>query len=193
VDDIGVHRKRIRHFHELGVCHELTFSCYQRRPLLKDSFLCDLLSEAIDVATEKQRYLLLAHVFMPEHVHLLVYPQDEGYQINRFLYAVKRPFSARAKKYLSRTKAVLVRELTVRARPGKVSFRFWQEGPGYDRNIRSESTLLHAIKYIHNNPVRRGLCDYPDDWVWSSWLDYHSPFDIRRNRSPKVTLVEPRI
>ncbi len=30
------HRKRVRHFDEPGHVHELTFSCYERRPLLVD-------------------------------------------------------------------------------------------------------------------------------------------------------------
>jgi putative transposase len=52
----------------------------------------------------------------------------------------------------------LLDKLIVRERPGKMSFRFWQEGPGYDRNIASPDHLNDCINYIHGNPVRRGLC-----------------------------------
>jgi len=62
--------------------------------------------------------------------------------------------------------------LTIRDRPGHTSFRFWQEGPGYDRNIRKDDTLRAAIDYIHRNPVRRGLVGGPSDWKWSSWHAY---------------------
>jgi putative transposase len=47
----------------------------------------------------------------------------------------------------------LVTKLTVMERPGKPAFRFWQEGAGYYRNLRSERTLLNSIDYLHNNPV----------------------------------------
>jgi hypothetical protein len=38
------------------------------------------------------------------------------------------------------------------ARPGKMVFRFWQEGPAYDRNLQTQAAVLAAIDYIHLNP-----------------------------------------
>ncbi len=67
------HRKRVRHFDQPGDAHELTFSCYQRRPLLEDDSQ-RLFLECLDKATERQGFGLLAYVLMPEHVHLLVLP-----------------------------------------------------------------------------------------------------------------------
>ena len=58
------------------------------------------------------------------------------------------------------------------------TFRFWQEGPGYDRNRTQPSTILSAIDYIHDNPVRWGLVLQVIDWRWSSvrwYLDPTSP------------------
>lgn len=62
--------------------------------------------------------------------------------------------------------------LLVRERPGRRTFRFWQEGGGYDRNIVEATTLRHVIEYVHANPVRRGLCERVDEWPWSSWHHY---------------------
>ncbi|MCA9218462.1 MAG: hypothetical protein KDB27_35580 [Planctomycetales bacterium] len=59
-------------------------------------------------------------------------------------------------------------KLTVRERPGKNSFRFWQEGPGFDRNIFSPDAIQASIDYIHDNPSKRGLCKRAVDWKWSS-------------------------
>ena len=69
-------------------------------------------------------------------------------------------------------------ELTVRERPGVHCFRFWQEGGGYDRNLRSEVAILAAIDYIHENPVRRGLCKPSADWRWSSARHYRNECGI---------------
>ena len=41
-------------------------------------------------------------------------------------------------------------------------------GSGYDRNITNETILLEMVRYIHQNPVRRGLVDNVCDWKWSS-------------------------
>jgi putative transposase len=51
---------------------------------------------------------------------------------------------------------------------GKVHYRFWQRGGGYDRNAIEPATLRMMIEYIHNNPVGRGLVEHPTDWLWSS-------------------------
>jgi putative transposase len=49
-----------------------------------------------------------------------------------------------------------------------MAFRFWQEGPGYDRNLQTKTAILAAIDYIHLSPVRRGLCKSITEWRWSS-------------------------
>ena len=54
-------------------------------------------------------------------------------------------------------------------------FRFWQEGGGYDRNLRTPDAVVTAAEYVHNNPVKRGLCATPADWKWSSWKHYFRP------------------
>ena len=90
------------------------------------------------------------------------------------LYAIKRPFSFRIKKLMEKDKDPLLPKLTIRERPGKMTFRFWQEGPGYDRNIRTVRGSMNVIDYFHLNPVRRGLVTYARDWKWSSARWYES-------------------
>jgi putative transposase len=68
------HRKTVRHFEEPGHLHELTFSCYQRMPLLTNDDWRVKLARSIDEANAESAVELAAFVFMPEHVHLLVYP-----------------------------------------------------------------------------------------------------------------------
>ena len=69
------HRKTIKHIHEPGHVHALTFSCYRRMPLLTNDVWRGLLAESVQRATQRHRYRLVAFVFMPEHVHWLIYPQ----------------------------------------------------------------------------------------------------------------------
>ena len=111
---------------------------------------------------------LVGFVFMPEHVHLLVFPLDKEPNIGRYLARIKQPFSKRIKQTLVDSGSPLLDELTVLERPGKSCFRFWQEGPGYDRNIFSTEAVNASIDYIHCNPVERRLCGRAIDWKWSS-------------------------
>ena len=111
---------------------------------------------------------LVAFVYMPEHIHMLVNPRLPEPQVDRFLARLKQPYSIEIKNLLVAVQSPLLCRLTVRERPGKHCFRFWQEGPGYDRNINSVDALKASLNYIHMNPVRRGLCEKPTDWPWSS-------------------------
>ena len=180
------HRKRIKHDDAPGEAHELTFSCYCRMQLLRLESRCKLLAESIDRAIDRHDYQLLAYVFMPEHVHLLVLPGPSATGISKLLYGIKKPFSFRVKQQLTETEDPLLATLTIRDRPGRTSFRFWQEGPGYDRNVRQSSTMWSMIDYIHSNPIRRGLVKNPADWKWSSWHVYEGE-NGQAPMQPKVT------
>ena len=122
-----------------------------------------------------------------EHVHLLVFPQRPGYDISALLYAIKRPFSFRMKDRLLRENLRLASELSVRERPGKIAFRFWQEGPGYDRNLQTPASVQASIEYIHNNPVKRRLVSDPRRWKWSSARYYLSDGQQQDPDLPRIT------
>src|SRR5437588_12759888 len=48
---------------------------------------------------------------------------------------------------------------------------FWQ-ARYYDFNVWSEKKFVEKLRYIHRNPVRRGLVARPEDWVRSSFRHY---------------------
>jgi putative transposase len=169
------HRKLVKHYDEPGHSHELTFSCYGRRPLLANNDWRMLLSEGIERAISRHQYRLVAFVYMPEHVHLLVLQDVESSGVDALLRAIKRPVSYRIKQRLIESASPLLGQLTVHQRPGVSTFRFWQEGPAYDRNLVEATTIESAIGYIHENPVRRGLCRRAIDWRWSSARHYIEP------------------
>jgi putative transposase len=171
------HRKLVKHYHEPGDLHELTFSCYHRLPLLTNDEWRKQLSRCIDDGGERTNIELAAFVYMPEHLHLLVVPSDSQPAIPDYLALIKQPFSKWVKHRLLEAKSSLLDRLTVQERPGKTCFRFWQEGPGYDRNLNTPASIEAAIDYIHQNPVRRGLVKRAIDWKWSSarWYLLESP------------------
>ncbi|QDV49402.1 REP-associated tyrosine transposase [Gimesia fumaroli] len=167
-------RKQIKHFHEPGDCHELTFSCYQRKPLLTNPIWNKLLCQSIDQALVRHHFRLIAFVIMPEHLHLFVYPESNECKIDRLLAAIKRPFSYRIKELLIQKNNDLVLELTSKKNSGKSVFHFWQKGPGYDRNLSTKQAVENAINYIHLNPVKRKLSNDSSSWKWSSARWYES-------------------
>jgi putative transposase len=162
------HRKTVRHFHEAGHLHELTFSCYHRMPLLTNDAWREKLARCLEAAGKESAMELVRFVFMPEHVHLLTYPSTPDPSISRYLARIKQPFSKQIKEILVGQGSRLLSKLMVQERPGKTCFRFWQEGPGFDRNLFTSEAISFSLEYIHNNPVSRGLCRTAVDWKWSS-------------------------
>lgn len=167
-------RKTVKHYHEPGHLHELTFSCFRRLPLLTNEEWRWQLARCLDDAGKRESLSLTAFVFMPDHVHLLVVAETDNPSIDRYLARVKQPFAKHIRSVLEASRSPLLKQLTIRERPGKHCFRFWQEGPGYDRNLFEPSTIRASLDYIHENPVKRGLCRRAVDWKWSSALHYHA-------------------
>ena len=42
----------------------------------------------------------------------------------------------------------------------------------YDFNLCTEHKRIEKLRYIHRNPVARGLVEEPDHWLWSSFRSY---------------------
>ena len=110
------HRKRVRHFEGRGHLHELTFSCYRRMPLITNDVWRRILGRNLASACGEEQFDLVAFVFMPEHVHLLVRPASREAKVGRFLARTKQPTSKAIKQLLIENQSSLLDRLTVRER-----------------------------------------------------------------------------
>lgn len=179
--------KTIKHYHEPGDLHELTFSCYRRITLLTNNTIREKLAREIDAAGEKWRFSLVAFVFMPEHVHRLVWPHDDQPAIDDYLREVKLPVSVFQKGLLVAHNSRLLQRLTVPSGVDQGQLRFWQEGPGYDRNLQTCEAVQASIDYIHENPLKRKLVQSILDWRWSSAKFYATEGKQIDPLLPKIT------
>jgi len=127
--------------------------------LLKNAFTQQLI-----LTKEVLAFDLYAWVIMPEHFHLLLRTRHEDVAVPAILRRLKSGFAQRA---ISRWRE-LDAQILPRITDAQGRTRFWQQGGGYDRNIYSEEEMIEKINYIHNNPIKRGLVENPEDWVWSS-------------------------
>jgi len=156
-------------------------------PLLTNDCWRTELSRCIDRANLTHQFELAAFVYMPEHLHLLVFPLTTQPDIGLYLAAIKQPFSYFVSSQLEAAKSPLLSKLIVRERPGKFCFRFWQEGAGFDRNLLTVKAIESSIDYIHRNPVERKLCRRAIDFCWSSARYYLAqPASQRFEGLPKV-------
>jgi len=163
-------RKLCKRWNDPHDAHELTFSCSQGKSFLRSEQTRTYLATAIDAARQKHTFDLWAYVIMPNHVHLLIWPREEQYDISAILKSVKQSVSRKAIVWLRRENPDGLAALETGHR--HAPYRFWQDGGGYDRNMRSAPAIRKAIDYIHANPVRAELVGEPGAWEWSSYRQW---------------------
>ncbi len=185
--------KTCRRYNDPGHGHALTFSCFHRQPFLSKDRSRQWFVDAVDRARMKHCFHVWAYVIMPEHVHLLLWPTLPDYDISEILNSIKQSVSKRALLFVQRDAPEFLARMEDRQPNGTVHYRFWQRGGGYDRNVVEPASVHQQIEYIHNNPVRRGLCLKPEDWLWSSAADYiglrSGPLAIDRESLPRLMLT----
>ncbi len=145
----------LKRFQESKQTHFITFSCYRRQQRLRPPARCDLFVEKLEQTRRRFALSIYGFVVMPEHVHLLVSEPD-------------RARLATAIQSLKLAVAKMVPKL--RVEPGEPA-RFWQSRY-YDRNERDYEEFVEKLRYIHRNPVKRGLVKRPEGWPWSSFRHY---------------------
>jgi len=162
------HRKLRKAINEPGHAHFLTFSCWNRWPLLSQDRSRQWGIDAIERMRSAQNVAVWAYVIMPEHVYLLILPRQSNYEMRRVMAALKAPVSRSAKTYLEQTENHHWLQKLTTHHGQRETFRFWQLGGGYNKNVWSTKAVTQIIDYIHANPVRRGLVQRPTEWRWSS-------------------------
>ncbi|MCA9254023.1 MAG: transposase [Phycisphaerales bacterium] len=181
------HRKTRKSWNAHGHAHFLTYSCVNRLPLLSTDRVRRWVIEAMTAARRSQNLELWAYVIMPEHVHVLLFPNDPDNEMRRILAALKRPVAKAAHDHLKKMNPrAWIERLTVNY-PRRKVFRFWQSGGGYDRNVFRKYKLSQIFDYIHANPVRRELVNTPREWSWSSARFWEGQKDVPlRMDSPEI-------
>jgi putative transposase len=144
--------------------HFITCSCYQRRPGLDNAGRRDLFLRVLERARQKYRFVVIGYVVMPEHVHLLITEPEVG-NPSVVMKVVKERFT----KLLRRlpTHPETADEWGTRAITGPI----WQKR-FYDFNVCSKEKRIEKLRYIHRNPVKRGLVTTPEERKWSSFRSY---------------------
>jgi putative transposase len=161
-------KKTMRRFDVPGTARFITFSCYRRHRLFDNDRIKDRFVERLVEFSDLKRMSVLAWVVMPEHVHLVLFPEPAE-ALSAFLATLKRCFSTEVFARWRELDAGILPKL--RDRSGDT--HFWQLGGGYDRNVVGDE-LLEKVRYCHRNPIARGLVARSVDWRWSSARAYES-------------------
>jgi putative transposase len=124
----------------------------------------DCFLSVLEETREKYRFVVAGYVVMPEHVHLLITEPEVGNPSTVMQVLKQRT----AKALLPKRKPRDPRQSQFFPEERR---SFWQER-FYDFNVWSTKKRVEKLRYMHRNPVRRGLVGFPEEWQWSSCRYY---------------------
>jgi putative transposase len=168
---------RQRHYYGLNHLHYLTASTYRRVRLFDSERFRRHFVKTLAALRQTLDFKIIGYVLMPEHFHLLIWPGERA-NPSRIVQSLKERTAIFILKDLRQNRQFpwCRRMLDRLALPATVHLhgpsRVWQRR-FYDLNVWSEKKRLEKLKYVHGNPVKRGLVTSPDQWPWSSFRFYH--------------------
>ena len=123
--------------------HFITCSCCRRQPHLGTRERRDLLLCLLEQVRRRYRFVVVGYVLMPEHLHLLITEPEVG-DPSVVMKVLKERFTRRLRREHNYVGPV------------------WQKR-FYDFNVWTSRKRVEKLRYMHRNPVKRGLVSSPEE------------------------------
>jgi putative transposase len=169
-------RNNLHRYYGAGDLHFITCSCYHREPLLGTPRRRDLFLSVLEQVRQRYEFVVVGYVVMPEHIHLLI-SEPQRKNPSTVMQALKLGF---ARRVLAQTRR---RRNPLQARLFAMPLQHIWQKRFYDFNVWTARKRVEKLRYMHRNPVQRGLVASPEMWPWSSFRAYSlgEPGPVRVN------------
>jgi putative transposase len=157
----GLHRTYGAHH-----LHFITCSWYRRLAKLGTARARDRILSILEQTRERYRFVVVGYVVMPEHIHLLIIEPEVG-NPSIVMQVLKQRTARALLPKIKREKAGQGRLFD----RGATRAPFWQ-ARFYDFNVWTTKKRVEKLRYMHRNPIKRGLVESPELWRWSSYRFY---------------------
>jgi putative transposase len=142
----------------------VTVTCLEWKFLLEDDSYKDIVIDSLKFMVKKERLIVFGFTLMSNHFHAIWQANGEHEPADIQRDMLKYTGQTILNKMIS-VDSPFVAELLVNARDRK--YQFWE------RNSRrvplwSDKVFNQKLEYMHMNPVRAGLCEFPEDYKYSS-------------------------
>ena len=143
----------------------LTSVAHERIPVFKTDAIKQIVCNAFDEARRSGEISIFAYVIMFDHTHIITDSNRKIKDVLRFLNGIS------AKRVLDYLKEggyeSSLRKLRIQERGDKHKYSVYQHHPNAFE-IYGEDAMMQKVNYIHMNPVRAGLVEHPNDYLYSS-------------------------
>ena len=154
----------------------------------------DIILNSLQYNIEHKALLVFAYVIMSNHIHLVLRAGNpQKWPLWDILRDFKK-FTARTildtimkEKESRRDWLMYMFKYYAKQNTNNREFQFWQQD-NYPVELLNINQVWTKINYIHNNPVKAGIVDSPEEYIYSSARNY-----LRNNKGCllKINLMNP--
>ncbi|MBX2966857.1 MAG: transposase [Cyclobacteriaceae bacterium] len=155
----------------------ITTTCLEWKPVLHDDRFKDIITESLRFLSNENRIVVYGFVIMNNHFHLIWQIRGDhtrdGVQRDFLKYTGQQIL-----KHLRNGSSPLLQALLVNAKDRK--HQVWERN-SLSVPLWTSNVIWQKLNYIHNNPVRAGLCENPWDYKYSSarfYLKHEKDWDF---------------
>ena len=150
--------------------HFVTFTILHWIPIFTNTKSVSIIIDSLKYLQKSDNLKIYAYVILENHMHLIISSDDLSKTIKKFKSFTAKEILKLLKKENVKT---ILEQLAFykKAHKTHTKYQVWQEG-FQPKLIANEKMMIEKIKYIHENPVKRGYIDEPKHWRYSSARDY---------------------
>ncbi len=137
----------------------------------------DILIDSLKFCQKEKGLVIYAWCIMTNHLHLIISQKDETHLENiirdfkkytsvHIVRAIENNHIESRKKWLLWMFSKLAKQSSKH-----LKYCFWQEG-FHPIELSDNYLMDQKLEYIHQNPVKAGIVYNPEDYIYSSALDY---------------------
>jgi len=149
----------------------LTSVAHKRLPIFQTDKIKQIVCNALDEARRSGGIMLFAYVIMLDHTHILTDNAREIKDVLRFINGIS------ARRVINHLKdnglTSSLEKLRIAEQADTQKYSVYQHHPNAFR-ITGEDAFMQKVNYIHLNPVRAGLVEHPDEYMFSSARLWHN-------------------
>ncbi|MEN8247766.1 MAG: transposase [Bacteroidota bacterium] len=152
----------------------VTFTVVEWLNVFADDNNIDIVIDSLNFCQQNKGLEVYAWVIMPNHIHMVI-GRNGKLTLSQIIQDFKRHTSSKIRKYLQNDSGSIMYQILVMQGLGNTrntDFQLWQQH-SHPVEVSSDKMFDQRVDYIHMNPVKAGLVEFPVDWKWSSAIDYN--------------------
>jgi len=142
----------------------LTFTTVEWVDIFTNEILNTVIIDSLKYCRKNKGFTIICFVLMTNHLHIICRAGKKP--LDAIIRDFKRHTTKQVKKELEKDSRSYIKNIVIRNNGS-----LWQKG-NFPEIIVSEKFLMQKLEYIHNNPVKKGFVERPENWKYSSASNY---------------------